>query len=235
MSDETAPGPTPIPEDAGPARLAVSPAERARLEERTQRAMLLGVRLLYMVLLVTIALLPFVGSVTDEANIGFRDYWGSFLATFVFGAVVLVLDSVLPNKRLGAVLGVYLGIIVGLVGALAVGALVDLVFETWDLTTARYLAYQLLIKLVIGITLCYLTVSVVMTTKDDFRLVIPYVEFAKQVRGVRPLLLDTSALIDGRIEAFGGTGFLDAPALQSFLRTACGATPGLRRRTADAS
>mgnify|MGYP000379059989 CR=1 FL=1 len=29
-----------------------------------------------------------------------------------------------------------------------------------------------------------------MTTKDDFRLVIPYVEFSKQNRGVRPMLLD---------------------------------------------
>ena len=66
-------------------------------------------------------------------------------------------------------------------------------------------------KVVIGIVLCYLSVSVVLTTKDDFRLVIPYVEFAKQVRGVRPLLVDTSALIDGRINDLGHTGFFDAP------------------------
>jgi uncharacterized protein YacL len=51
----------------------------------------------------------------------------------------------------------------------------------------------------------------VLTTKDDFRLVIPYVEFAKQVRGVRPLLVDTSVLIDGRVDMLGQTGFLDAP------------------------
>ena len=50
-----------------------------------------------------------------------------------------------------------------------------------------------MIKLAIGITMCYLAVSIVLTTKDDLRLVIPYVEFAKQVRGVRPLLLDTSS------------------------------------------
>ena len=40
---------------------------------------------------------------------------------------------------------------------------------------------------------------------------IPYVEFAKQMRGVRPLLVDTSILIDGRIEALGQTGFLQVP------------------------
>src|SRR5690606_1473304 len=73
------------------------------------------------------------------------------------------------------------------------------------------MAYLGLIKLAIGITMCYLAVSIVLTTKDDFRLVIPYVEFAKQMRGVRPLLLDTSVLIDGRIESICQTGFIDAP------------------------
>jgi uncharacterized protein YacL len=51
----------------------------------------------------------------------------------------------------------------------------------------------------------------VLTTKDDFRLVIPYVEFAKQVRGVRPMLIDTSILIDGRIDSLSQSGFVDAP------------------------
>jgi uncharacterized protein YacL len=54
---------------------------------------------------------------------------------------------------------------------------------------------------------------VVLTTRDDFRLVIPYVEFARQVRGTRPLLVDTSALVDGRIEELGRTGIIDAPVI----------------------
>ena len=56
-----------------------------------------------------------------------------------------------------------------------------------------------------------MAVSMVLTTRDNIRLVIPYVEFSKQVRGVRPMLLDTSVLIDGRINTFCRTGFLDAP------------------------
>ena len=36
-------------------------------------------------------------------------------------------------------------------------------------------------------------------TKDDFRFVIPYVEFSRELKGGRPLVLDSSALIDGRI------------------------------------
>ncbi|MHC4991828.1 MAG: TRAM domain-containing protein, partial [Planctomycetota bacterium] len=137
---------------------------------------------------------------------------GPFLATLALGIVVVLVDNATPNKQLASVFGIYLGIVAGLVGALAIGALLDLVAESWELNSTRIgQAYIGLTKLAIGITLCYLAVSIVLTTKDDLRVVIPYVEFSKQVRGVRPMVLDTSALIDGRIEGLGATGFLDAP------------------------
>jgi uncharacterized protein YacL len=41
--------------------------------------------------------------------------------------------------------------------------------------------------------------------------VLPYVEFARKVRGIRPLLVDTSVLIDGRIEQLASSKFIDAP------------------------
>ncbi len=46
-------------------------------------------------------------------------------------------------------------------------------------------------------------------TKDDFRFIIPYVEFARDLKGVRPLVLDTSAVIDGRLADLADTGILD--------------------------
>lgn len=55
------------------------------------------------------------------------------------------------------------------------------------------------IKVIIGLITCYISISLVLQTKNDFRFVIPYVEFAKEVRGNRPTLLDTSVIIDGRI------------------------------------
>jgi uncharacterized protein YacL len=41
--------------------------------------------------------------------------------------------------------------------------------------------------------------------------VIPYVEFAKQIRGMRPLLLDTSSLIDARVVDLARTGLIQSP------------------------
>ena len=187
------------------------PVDFAERERRSQRLLLNAVRLLFMVTLVTVTLLPFVGTVTDSNPATFGLFLPVLIGTFAFGLLVIYVDSVVPHKRLAPVFAVYLGIVAGLAGALAIGALIDLVADSWSLNSDSALAYRTVFKLAVGITLCYLAVSIVLTTKDDFRLVIPYVEFAKQVRGIRPMIIDTSVLIDGRIDSLGQTGFLDAP------------------------
>jgi uncharacterized protein YacL len=63
--------------------------------------------------------------------------------------------------------------------------------------------------LVIGVSLCYACISMLMQTKDDFRFIIPYVEFAKEVKGLKPYVLDTSVVIDGRIADVVETHVLD--------------------------
>ncbi len=55
------------------------------------------------------------------------------------------------------------------------------------------------VKVLIGLCCIYVSTSLVLQTKDDFRFVIPYIEFNRQIRGPRPVLLDTSVLVDGRI------------------------------------
>jgi uncharacterized protein YacL len=52
-------------------------------------------------------------------------------------------------------------------------------------------------------------ISVLLQTKDDFRFIIPYVEFAKEVKGLKPYVLDTSVVIDGRIADIVETRIID--------------------------
>ncbi len=66
------------------------------------------------------------------------------------------------------------------------------------------------VKLMIGVICCYLTISFILQTKDDIRFVIPYVEFSKQTKGGRPLILDTSAIIDGRIADLADTRIFES-------------------------
>ena len=66
-----------------------------------------------------------------------------------------------------------------------------------------------LLSLVLTVFCCYVCISTLLQTKDEFRFIIPYVEFSRQVKGSKPLVLDTSVIIDGRIADICDTRFLD--------------------------
>src|SRR5439155_14348038 len=64
-------------------------------------------------------------------------------------------------------------------------------------------------SLFLTVVCCYVSISLLLQTKDEFRFIIPYVEFSKQVKGAKPLVLDTSVIIDGRIADICDTRFID--------------------------
>jgi uncharacterized protein YacL len=66
-----------------------------------------------------------------------------------------------------------------------------------------------LLRLGMTVLCCYVCISLLLQTKDEFRFIIPYVEFSRQVKGNRPLVLDTSVIIDGRIADICDTRFID--------------------------
>ncbi len=78
------------------------------------------------------------------------------------------------------------------------------------MTHTAYIQRIQLIKLLIGGAAVFMCVSFVMQTKDDFRFVVPYVEFSRQTKGARPFLLDTSVIIDGRIADIMETQILES-------------------------
>jgi uncharacterized protein YacL len=142
------------------------------------------------------------------------------LFSFVGGSLavglgLVVLDMVMRRKSLGSISGAFLGLVAGLALAYALGLVVDLLSASWwpstDIQTApQRHAILGIIKLGIGVISCYTVISLILQTKDDIRFVIPYVEFAKQTKGVRPLLLDTSVIIDGRIADVAESRLIDS-------------------------
>ncbi|HBP18543.1 MAG TPA: PIN/TRAM domain-containing protein [Planctomycetes bacterium] len=69
------------------------------------------------------------------------------------------------------------------------------------------------IRLCLTLIFCYLGPSYLLRTKDDLRFVVPYVEFQRTDSGPAALVLDTSALIDGRIVDLARAYLFDAPFL----------------------
>jgi rRNA-processing protein FCF1 len=59
--------------------------------------------------------------------------------------------------------------------------------------------------------LSFLAILAILHTKDDFKFVIPFVELRREGKTGRPLLLDTSVIIDGRIADIVETRVIDTP------------------------
>ncbi|MCH2136467.1 MAG: TRAM domain-containing protein [Phycisphaerales bacterium] len=178
---------------------------------KPQPFLLFSFRLVYLALMIAAASLLLVGPAPTTFEGWLLDL-APLAATIAVGVIVILLDVRTPHKRISNVVGVYLALVAGLFAALAVGALIDLIAEPWNVKDdPQAQQYLTLLKLATGLTLTYLAVSVVLSTRDNIRLLLPYVEFSRQVRGVRPMLLDTSSLIDGRINDIADTGFVDAP------------------------
>lgn len=198
--------------DRAPA--SVDATVRRRYEGSSQRAgrlFMLTVRSIFMVLLVTVTML-IASSARSNAAFSISSVVWLAVASAAVGFIVILVDAITPNKRLASVVGIYIGVSMGLVAAVGLGSLIDMVMSAWELKQNETLAlYTNMAKVIIGLIICYVTVTVVLTTKDDFRLVIPYVQFSRQHRGLRAMLVDSSALVDGRLRDLAASGFLDAP------------------------
>ena len=137
-------------------------------------------------------------------------WWAVVLSGLGMAVFVFLLDVLTPKKKLSALAGVFFALLVGLIISAVLAPVVEMIIAgsyRIDITPEAVFA----IKWMMGICICFLTISIVMRTKDDVRFVIPYVEFAKQTKGARPLILDTSAIIDGRIADLCQSKLFDAP------------------------
>ncbi len=130
-------------------------------------------------------------------------FGGVLLAAFA----VIIVDVFTPRKRIQTISAIYFGLIVGLILSNLVQSAIEPSLTVFlpDPTTQRALAG------VLTVLICYACVSTLLQTKDDFRFIIPYMEFSKEVKGTRPLVLDTSVVIDGRIADVAETRVIDQP------------------------
>jgi len=128
------------------------------------------------------------------------------LAILAVGSLVLVTDMREKQKQITTISAVYFGLLLGLLlGYLFSQALVPILETTFPQQTRMVL----LGRVALTVVCCYVTISTFLQTKDEFRFIIPYVEFSKQVKGGRPLVLDTSVIIDGRIADVCDTRLID--------------------------
>lgn len=60
---------------------------------------------------------------------------------------------------------------------------------------------------------CYICVAIVMQTRNDFRFLVPYIDFSQRGTQEGGIILDTSAIIDGRIAEVLQTRLISVPVI----------------------
>ena len=101
------------------------------------------------------------------------------------------------------------GLLLGWLFGMGIEAILKSFSKPLGLSEDQLQTLTVLARALITLITSYISVSILVQTRDDFRFIIPYVEFNKQVKGGRPLVLDTSVIIDGRIADLCDTRLVD--------------------------
>ncbi|MDL5054349.1 hypothetical protein QQ056_12455 [Oscillatoria laete-virens NRMC-F 0139] len=128
--------------------------------------------------------------------------WKGAFSGLAIGLVVILIDRLLKGFSLRAFSSATFGLVLGCLMAWLVRE--SRMFYFADLRV------QWLINLVTYLSFGYLGMMLALrSNKDEFSLIIPYVKFMRQDSPEFNLVLDTSAIIDGRIRGLFKLGLID--------------------------
>lgn len=128
------------------------------------------------------------------------------LGGMIAGTLAIIgVDVSLRRKDLTVITAVYFGLLIGVfVTYIALLALAPFLPASAQHPVRQWLPP------ILGAVLCYVCTSLLLQTRSDFRFIIPYVEFARDVKGLRPNVLDSTAIVDGRIADLVETGLFQS-------------------------
>lgn len=130
----------------------------------------------------------------------------SFIILMLGTQFVAAIDLLIRKKRIEVISAVYFGLLIGILLSYLLILALEPILEGDN-------RYRTGIVVLITLILPYICISLLVQTKNDFRFVIPFVEFARELKGAQPMLLDSSALIDGRIADLVETNILKSQML----------------------
>jgi uncharacterized protein YacL len=160
-------------------------------------------RALFVMVSVGIAVLMFNSAPMRQAGAWLP--WAVLTGMTALPLVVIGVDGLLRRKDLSVITSIYFGMLIGVF--LTYVALLALTPLLAALPANPLLGW---VPSILGMILCYVCTSLLLQTRNDFRFLIPYVEFARDVKGLRPNVLDSSSIIDGRVADLAESGLFQS-------------------------
>ena len=141
--------------------------------------------------------------------------WDTYRGIAVFigaaiGVLVILVDILLKGFSLRGLSAVTFGLFVGWLCAhlIATSPLFEIPIFDWDEASSVMAQNMYIIRIALYVILMYLGSVIALRGKDEFNLVIPYIRFVPHGVEVPLAVVDTSALIDGRLAGICESRFL---------------------------
>ena len=125
------------------------------------------------------------------------------LAGFGVGLLIMVLEVGMRGVSVRGLSSAVFGLVLGLVIARLLTQALFTLFPL-DQSMKEVTAYLL------TLSFSYIGMAIALRGRDEFNLIIPYVKFRRHEQVADTVLLDTSAIIDGRVADIVKTSFLEA-------------------------
>lgn len=136
------------------------------------------------------------------------------IGVIFLAGLVIVTDLLVQRKQITTLSAVYFGLLLGLLLGNLLATGLNPIFFDFPMGVDRELPQDTFVRrclqVMLSVICCYICISTLLQTKDNFRFIIPFIEFSKQTKGNRPLVLDTSVIIDGRIADVCESRFIDS-------------------------
>ncbi|MBN1870146.1 MAG: TRAM domain-containing protein [Candidatus Omnitrophica bacterium] len=152
---------------------------------------LLFIRVFFLVLSAIVGY--YIGTIIEQPMLGLE-------LGAISGLVLMFLEQRLHRISLRGLSGMVFGLLLGVFMAKLISDILELIpFDPFFLSISR---------VVLTIIFSYLGTVVALRGKDEFNIIIPYVRFRRQDVSGSSILLDTSAIIDGRVADIYKANFL---------------------------
>jgi len=129
--------------------------------------------------------------------------WMGLFVGLGAGTVFMALQMLATRQLASVVVTLVIGILVGCLMSYFLIKVLDLLNDDMAAKAKMYRNFA------IAVVLSFLSVLTILHVKDDFKFVIPFVELKREGGGSKPMILDTSAIIDGRIADVMDTKVVD--------------------------
>ena len=129
--------------------------------------------------------------------------WLGLIIGLGAGTIFTALQLLATRQLASVVITLVFGILVGCLLSYFLIKVLDLLNEDMAANAKMYRNFA------IAVVLSFLSVLTILHVKDDFKFVIPFVELKREGGGMKAVILDTSAIIDGRIADVMDTKVID--------------------------